>query len=259
MMWLTVRRPAWRHPDLDRFPPGPHEGNAMPGTARLLVVDDEPSLQDIVATSMRFLGYQVSTASTGREAVRVAVAERPDLLILDVMLPDFDGIEVMKRIRNAGLDSGVVFLSARDTPADKVAGLTAGGDDYVTKPFGLEELAARVSAVLRRIRPDDAAAPVLRVADLELDEETYEVRRAGRLIDLAPTEYKLLRHLMVNANVVLSRAQLLDAVWGTDFYGDDSVVATYISYLRRKIDAGSTEPLLYTHRGFGYVLRGTRQ
>ncbi|MEP6981038.1 MAG: response regulator transcription factor, partial [Nakamurella sp.] len=201
----------------------------MPGTTRLLVVDDEPSLQDIVATSMRFLGYQVSTASSGREAVKVAIADHPDLLILDVMLPDFDGIEVMKRIREAGLDSGVVFLSARDTPADKIAGLTAGGDDYVTKPFGLEELAARVSAVLRRVRPDSGGGSVMRVADLELDEETYEVRRAGQIIELAPTEYKLLRHLMVNANVVLSRGQLLDAVWGTDFYGDDSVVATYIS------------------------------
>jgi two-component system OmpR family response regulator len=231
----------------------------MTGTTRLLVVDDEPSLQDIVATSMRFLGYQVTTASTGREAVKAAIADHPDLLILDVMLPDFDGIEVMKRIRDAGLDSGVVFLSARDTPADKIAGLTAGGDDYVTKPFGLEELAARVSAVLRRVRPESGSGSVIRVSDLELDEETYEVRRAGQLIELAPTEYKLLRHLMVNANVVLSRAQLLDAVWGTDFYGDDSVVATYISYLRRKIDAGSAEPLLYTHRGFGYVLRGIRQ
>ncbi len=243
----------------ERPPDQSDEGEVMTGTTRLLVVDDEPSLQDIVATSMRFLGYQVNTAATGREAVKVALADHPDLLILDVMLPDFDGIEVMRRIREAGLDSGVVFLSARDTPADKIAGLTAGGDDYVTKPFGLEELAARVSAVLRRVRPDNADGSVMRVSDLELDEETYEVRRAGQLIELAPTEYKLLRHLMVNANVVLSRAQLLDAVWGTDFYGDDSVVATYISYLRRKIDAGSAEPLLYTHRGFGYVLRGTRQ
>jgi two-component system, OmpR family, response regulator len=226
--------------------------------ARLLVVDDEPSLQDVVATSMRFLGYQVKTASTGREAVRAAVADHPDLLILDIMLPDFDGIEVMRRIRDAGVDAGVVFLSARDTPSDKVAGLTAGGDDYVTKPFGLEELAARVSAVLRRVRPPEQSTATLKVSDLELNEETYEVTRAGRVIELAPTEYKLLRHLMINANVVLSRGQLLDAVWGQDFYGDDSVVATYISYLRRKIDAGAETPLLYTHRGFGYVLRGVR-
>ncbi len=231
----------------------------MATQARLLVVDDEPSLQDIVATSMRFLGYQVSTASTGRDAVKAAVDERPDLLILDVMLPDFDGLEVMRRIRAAGVDAGVVFLSAKDAPADKVAGLTAGGDVSVTKPFGLEELAARVSAVLRRIRPTDLEHSMLRVADLELDEETYEVRRAGKVVDLAPTEYKLLRHLMINANVVLSRGQLLDAVWGTDFYGDDSGVATYISYLRRKIDTPGLTPLLYTHRGFGYVLRGTRQ
>lgn len=234
---------------------------ALPGEGRkaqLLVVDDEPSLQDIVATSMRFLGYQVSVAGTGREAVRKAVDERPDLLILDVMLPDFDGIEVMRRIRSAGVDAGVLFLSARDTPADKVAGLRAGGDDYVTKPFGLEELAARVDAVLRRVRPASEQQQVLRVADLAMDEETFQVTRGGQLVELAPTEYKMLRHLMINANVVLSRGQLLEAVWGPDFYGDDSVVATYISYLRRKIDVPDLPPLLHTHRGFGYVLRGER-
>jgi two-component system OmpR family response regulator len=230
----------------------------MTAQSKLLVVDDEPSLQDIVATSMRFLGYDVSVASTGREAVRTATEQRPDLIILDIMLPDFDGLEVMRRVRTAGIDAGVVFLSARDTPADKIAGLTAGGDDYVTKPFGLEELAARVTAVLRRVRPDIAADGVLKVADLELDPDTYQVTRAGVPIELAPTEYKMLRHLMINANVVLSRQQLLDAVWGTDFYGDDSVVATYISYLRRKIDA-SGEPLIHTHRGFGYVLRVPRR
>ena len=163
-------------------------------------------------------------------------------MILDVMLPDFDGLEVMRRMRAAGIDAGVVFLSARDTPADKIAGLTAGGDDYVTKPFGLEELAARVSAVLRRVRPETDADEVLRVADLELNPVTYQVTRAGADIDLAPTEYKMLRYLMVNANVVLSRSQLLDAVWGTDFYGDDSVVATYISYLRRKVDLPRCRP-----------------
>ncbi|GAA1997193.1 response regulator transcription factor [Nakamurella flavida] len=232
----------------------------MSGQARLLVVDDEPSLQDIVATSMRFLGYEVSTAGTGREAVRVATDTRPDLIILDVMLPDFDGLEVMKRVRASGVDSGVVFLSARDTPADRIAGLTAGGDDYVVKPFNLEELASRVAAVLRRTRGDADGGGLLQVADLELDPETYQVTRAGKTIELAPTEYKMLRHLMVNANVVLSRQQLLDAVWGTDFYGDDSVVATYISYLRRKVDAPEVAetPLIHTHRGFGYVLRGQR-
>jgi len=226
--------------------------------SKLLVVDDEPSLQDIVATSMRFLGYDVTVASTGREAVRAATDIRPDLIILDIMLPDFDGLEVMRRLRAVGVDAGVVFLSARDTPADKIAGLSAGGDDYVTKPFGLEELAARVSAVLRRVRPELASDGLLKVADLELDPETYQVSRAGVPIELAPTEYKMLRHLMINANVVLSRQQLLDAVWGTDFYGDDSVVATYISYLRRKVDAAG-DPLIHTHRGFGYVLRAARR
>jgi two-component system OmpR family response regulator len=230
----------------------------MRGQAKLLVVDDEPSLQDVVATSMRFLGYQVSVAGTGRDAVRRATEERPDLIILDVMLPDFDGLEVMRRVRASGLDAGVVFLSARDTPADKIAGLTAGGDDYVTKPFGLEELAARVSAVLRRVRPESDGDEVLRVADLELDPVTYQVTRAGAAIELAPTEYKMLRYLMINANVVLSRSQVLEAVGGPDFYGDDSVVATYISYLRRKIDTPGLEPMIHTHRGFGYVLRGAR-
>ncbi len=232
----------------------------MTAQARLLVVDDEPSLQDIVATSMRFLGYEVTVAASGREAVRSAVETHPDLIILDVMLPDFDGLEVMKRVRSAGVDAGVVFLSARDTPADKIAGLTAGGDDYVTKPFGLEELAARVSAVLRRVRPPMDGEGTLQVADLMLDPETYEVTRAGVAIDLAPTEYKMLRHLMLNANIVLSRQQLLDAVWGPDFYGDDSVVATYISYLRRKIDnlTPDADALIHTHRGFGYVLRAPR-
>ena len=231
----------------------------MPTGARLLVVDDEPSLQDIVATSMRFLGYEVSVAGTGREAVRAAVDAQPDLIILDVMLPDFDGLEVMRRVRAAGVDAGVVFLSARDTPADKIAGLQAGGDDYVTKPFGLEELAARVSAVLRRVRPENESDGQLIVADLVLDPDTYQVTRAGQEIDLAPTEYKMLRHLMHNAGVVLSRRQLLDAVWGPDFYGDDSVVATYISYLRRKVDLDGLEPLIHTHRGFGYVLRAPRR
>ena len=235
----------------------------MTEQAKLLVVDDEPSLQDIVATSMRFLGYDVEVAATGREAVQKATDLRPDLIILDVMLPDFDGLEVMRRVRSAGVDAGVVFLSALDTPKDKVAGLTAGGDDYVTKPFGLEELAARVAAVLRRVRPEVDEDAVLRVGDLELDPETYQVTRGGRPIELAPTEYKMLRYLMINVNVVLSRQQLLDAVWGPDFYGDDSVVATYISYLRRKIDAqdgdgNPVEPLIHTHRGFGYVLRAPR-
>lgn len=227
----------------------------MDTKAKLLVVDDEPSLLDILTTSMKFLGYQVESAATGRQAVRAAAELRPDLLILDINLPDFDGLEVMRRIRAAGLDAGVVFLSARDTPADRIAGLTAGGDDYVTKPFGLEELAARVAAVLRRVRPEGIGEEVLTVADLVLDEESYRVTRGGRELDLAPTEYKLLRYLMVNASVVLSRQQILDAVWGTDFYGDDAVVATYISYLRRKVDTEGLTPLIHTHRGFGYVLR----
>ena len=235
----------------------PTDQSGLSLAGRVLVVDDEPHIADLLATALRYEGFEPVIRDGGAAALAAAIELRPDVILLDVMLPDFDGLEVMKRVRSAGVDAGVVFLSARDTPKDKIAGLTAGGDDYVTKPFGLEELAARVAAVLRRTRPETDDDGQLRVADLELDPETYQVTRAGVPIELAPTEYKMLRHLMINANVVLSRQQLLDAVWGTDFYGDDSVVATYISYLRRKVDA-TGEPLIHTHRGFGYVLRGQR-
>jgi len=224
---------------------------------RVLVVDDEQTLSELVGLALRYEGWEVRTAADGMSAIAVARDFRPDLVVLDVMLPDIDGLEVLRRLRADIERMPVLFLTARDDVSDRIAGLTAGGDDYVTKPFGLEELAARVAAVLRRTRPETDDDGQLRVADLELDPETYQVTRAGVPIELAPTEYKMLRHLMINANVVLSRQQLLDAVWGTDFYGDDSVVATYISYLRRKVDA-TGEPLIHTHRGFGYVLRGQR-
>ena len=230
----------------------------MSGQARLLVVDDEPSLQDIVATSMRFLGYQVAVAATGREAVRMATDSHPDLIILDVMLPDFDGLEVMKRVRAAGrrLRGGVPVRPGHPGRQDRRPDRRRRRlRDQAVRPGG----AGRPGG--RRAAPDPARTPTRTACcgspTCELDPETYQVTRAGVPIELAPTEYKLLRHLMINANVVLSRQQLLDAVWGTDFYGDDSVVATYISYLRRKVDA-TGEPLIHTHRGFGYVLRGQR-
>jgi two-component system OmpR family response regulator len=221
------------------------------GHGGLLVVDDEPFLRDAVATSLRFLGYDVTTAENGAEALRLAREHPFDLVVLDVMLPDIDGFQVIGRLRRDGLRVPVIFLTARDTQADKVAGLTLGGDDYMTKPFGLEELAARIGTVLRRTRPP-AAGPVLKFADVELDQETYEVRRAGQPIDLSPTEFKLLRYLMLNPGRVLTRAQLLDHVWNYDFRGSGTVVSTYIAYLRRKL---GTPEVIHTQRAVGYSLR----
>jgi two-component system OmpR family response regulator len=219
----------------------------------LLVVDDEPFLRDAVASSLRFLGYAVTTAENGTDALRLARDHRFDLVVLDVMLPDIDGFDVVGRLRRDGLRVPVIFLTARDTQADKVAGLTLGGDDYMTKPFGLEELAARIGTVLRRTRPaPGTAGPTLTFADVELDQETYEVRRGGRLIDLSPTEFRLLRYLMLNPGRVLTRAKLLDHVWNYDFRGSGTVVSTYIAYLRRKL--GDPE-IIHTQRAVGYCLR----
>ena len=226
----------------------------------LLVVDDEPFLREAVAASLRFLGFQVTTADTAADALRLA-RDRPfDLVVLDVMLPDGDGFEVVRRLRRDGFGIPVIFLTARDTEADKVAGLSLGGDDYMTKPFGLEELAARVRIVLRRTRPPGppgagaAAGPVLRFADLELNQESYEVRRDGHLIELSPTEFRLLRYLMLNPGRVLTRAQLLDHVWDYDFRGSSTVVSTYVAYLRRKL-AQYGPDVIHTQRGVGYSLR----
>ncbi len=220
----------------------------------LLVVDDEPFLRDAVAASLRFLGFEVITAETGAGALRLARDHSFDLLVLDVMLPDTDGFEVVRRLRQDGSRVPVIFLTARDTQADKVTGLTLGGDDYLTKPFGLEELAARIRSVLRRARPDAVAGRVLRFADIELDQDAYEVRRAGHLIDLSPTEFRLLRYLMLHPGRVLTRAQILDHVWDYDFGGSRTVVATYVAYLRRKLVRYGPE-VIHTQRGIGYSLR----
>jgi len=221
--------------------------------ARLLVVEDDPNILELLSASLRFAGFEITTATTGSEAVTQASRVRPDLVVLDVMLPDLDGFEVVKKLRAQGGRVPVVFLTARDAIDDKIRGLTLGGDDYVTKPFSLEELTARIRAVLRRTG-GDSAPPRLTFADLELDEETHEVYRAGNRVSLSPTEFKLLRYLMLNANRVLSKAQILDHVWNYDFRGDDNIVESYISYLRRKVD--TVEPrLIHTLRGVGYVLR----
>jgi len=232
-----------------------HDGGHDGG--ELLVVDDEPFLRDAVAASLRFLGFEVATADTGADALRQARARPFDLMVLDVMLPDTDGFEVVRRLRRDGCRVPVIFLTARDTQSDKVAGLTLGGDDYMTKPFGLEELAARIRSVLRRTRPGTGSLPLLSFADIELDQDSYEVRRAGHTIDLSPTEFRLMRYLMLNPGRVLTRAQILDHVWDYDFGGSGTVVATYIGYLRRKL-ARYGPDVIHTQRAVGYRLRQPR-
>ncbi|MQY03658.1 response regulator transcription factor [Actinomadura macrotermitis] len=228
----------------------------MGETARILVVDDEPNIRDLLAQTLRLVGYEVATAASGGAAVAAARETAPALVVLDVMLPDLDGFEVARRLRAAGRDMPIVFLTARDAVEDRIAGLTAGGDDYVAKPFSLEEVVLRIRAVLRRTGGERPAAR-LRYADLELDEDAHEVRRAGRRIELAPTEFRLLRYLMENAGRVVSKAQILDRVWNYDFAGDGRIVETYVYYLRKKIDAQGP-PLIHTLRGVGYSLRTAR-
>ena len=225
-------------------------------TQRILVVDDESSISELIATSLKFVGFDVRTAANGSEALRIAEEFKPHALILDVMLPDQNGFDVCRQLRQDGHSVGVLFLTAKDTVEDKIAGLTIGGDDYVTKPFSLEELVARLRALLRRIGATEAEVDdeKVRFADLELDEATHEVRRAGKLIDLSPTEFTLLRYLMINADRVVSKSQILDHVWQYDFRGDAGIVETYVSYLRKKIDI--YEPaLIHTVRGVGYRMR----
>jgi len=225
-------------------------------TQRILVVDDENSISELIATSLKFVGFDVRTAASGAQAVQIAEEFKPHALILDVMLPDQNGFEVCRQIRSEGHNIGVLFLTAKDSVEDKIAGLTIGGDDYVTKPFSLEELVARLRALLRRtgtteVLEDDEQ---IRFADLELDEATHEVKRAGKMIDLSPTEFLLLRYLMINADRVVSKSQILDHVWQYDFRGDMGIVETYVSYLRKKIDIFQP-PLIHTVRGVGYRLR----
>jgi two-component system, OmpR family, response regulator len=226
-----------------------------PSEAKLLVVEDDANILELLSASLRFAGFDVSTATSGSAAVSAAKNANPDLVVLDVMLPDLDGFEVIRLMREGGARTPVVFLTARDGTEDKIRGLTLGGDDYVTKPFSLEEVIARIRAVLRRTRGDGVEpTPRLTFADLELDEESHEVWRGGEQIQLSPTEFKLLRYFMSNANRVLSKMQILDHVWDYDFRGDTGIVESYVSVLRRKVD--TKEPrLIHTLRGVGYVLR----
>jgi len=224
------------------------------GPTRILVVDDEPNIVDVISMALRYEGFEVDAAGTGAEALAKARDTRPHVLLLDVMLPDMEGFEVAKRLGAERARVPIIFLTARDTTEDRVRGLTVGGDDYVTKPFSLEELVARVRALLRRAGVTEADSSVLAFADVELDDDAHEVTRAGQLIELTPTEYRLLRYLMLNPRRVLSRAQLLEHVWDYDFGGDARVLETYVSYLRRKLDEHGA-PLIHTVRGVGYVLR----
>jgi len=229
-------------------------GAAVTGPARILVVDDEPAITDLLATALRYVGYQVTTASTGFAALEAASTSAPDLVVLDVMLPDIDGFEVCRRLRADGDFVPVVFLTAKDAEDDRITGFVRGGDDYVTKPFSLEELTLRIGALLRRVRGTAAGDTRLRYRDLELDEDRHQVWRAGSQLRLSPTEFRLLRYFLLNPERVLSKQQILDHVWQYDFNGEDNVVETYVSYLRRKVD-GVEPRLLQTVRGFGYVLR----
>lgn len=226
------------------------------GAARVLVVDDEQHITDLVAMALRYEGFEVATANSGTSAIQAVADFAPQAIVLDVMLPDFDGFEVTKRLGARGLHPPVLFLTARDSTDDKVRGLTVGGDDYVTKPFSIDELVARIRVLLRR-RDSDGHENVLRYADLEMDDDAHEVRRGEKIINLTATEYRLLRYLLANPRRVLTRQQILDHVWEYDFGGDGRVLETYISYLRKKVD--DVEPrLIHTVRGVGYVMRVPR-
>jgi len=234
----------------------PMELTRADGTpVRVLVVDDEVNIAELIGMALRYEGWEVRLAHTGTRAVAAAKEFRPDAVVLDMMLPDFDGMEVLRRMRSAQSGVPVLFLTARDSVEDRVAGLTAGGDDYVTKPFSLEEVVARLRALMRRAGAQQVtASSVLVVGDLEMDEDSREVSRAGTEISLTATEFELLRYLMRNPRRVLSKAQILDRVWNYDFGGQANVVELYISYLRKKIDAGR-DPMIHTMRGAGYVLK----
>ena len=223
----------------------------------MLVVDDEPNIRDLLSASLRFQGHQVLTAANGNEAINKIVDNQPDVVLLDVMLPDISGFGVTKKIRSLGIEVPILFLTARDDTEDKVTGLTVGGDDYVTKPFSLDEIIARISAIMRRTGKDQTKS-VISVGELTINEDAHEVTVKGELVDLSPTEYQLLRYLATNPNRVLTKAQILDHVWEYDFNGEMGIVESYVSYLRKKLDPISSEPLIVTKRGVGYMLKGPK-
>ena len=227
---------------------------------KVLVVDDEPNIVELLTVSLKFQGFEVETANSGPAAIELAHSWKPDAYILDVMMPEMDGFELLSKLRAEGLDAPVLFLTAKDAVEDRIHGLTIGADDYVTKPFSLEEVITRLRVILRRgnVSEDSNEDTTLRYADLTLNDDTHEVTKAGAIVELSPTEFNLLRYLMLNAEVVVSKAKILDNVWHYDFGGDGNVVESYISYLRRKVDTGDVQ-LIHTVRGVGYVLRTPRQ
>lgn len=226
--------------------------------ARILVVDDEPNIRDVLSTGLSFAGFSVKTVANGAATISAVLEEEPDLIILDVMLPDMNGFSVTKRLRGAGFTAPILFLTAKDDTEDKIEGLNAGGDDYVTKPFALDEIVARAQAILRRTMQADEES-IIRAGELSMDQDTHDVFVGSSPIELSPTEFKLLRYLMLNPNRVLSKAQILDRVWSYDFGGRSSVVELYISYLRKKLDAGRDVPLIHTVRGVGYMIKAPQQ
>ncbi len=225
---------------------------------KVLVVDDEPNICALLSATLRLVEFEVQVANGGREALNMAELFQPDLVVLDVMLPDMDGFEVARKLRDKGQNTPVLFLTARHAVEDRISGLTVGADDYVTKPFSLEEVVLRIRAILRRAKVGEPADDgVLRYADLEMDEDAHVVRRGGKIVDLSPTEFNLLRYLLDNAGRVVSKAQILDRVWNYDFGGDGRIVESYIYYLRKKVDRWDP-PLIHTLRGVGYTLRMPR-
>jgi two-component system OmpR family response regulator len=250
---MSIDQPVSRH-TATAHPPRLTRVDGTP--IRVVVVDDEDSLTDLLSMALRYEGWDVKVASDGRSAITIAREFRPDVIVLDIMLPDIDGLQVLTRLRADGLNTPILFLTAKDSLDDRIVGLTVGGDDYVTKPFSLEELVARLRGLIRRstIVLSEAEDSFLAIGDLTLDEDSYEVQRAGTVIDLTATEFELLRYLMRNPRRVLSKAQILDRVWSYDFGGRSSVVELYISYLRKKIDSLGA-PMIHTVRGVGYVLK----
>lgn len=225
---------------------------------KVLIVDDEPNIRDLLSTSLRFAGFSVHAVGNGADAVNAAEKGAPDIILLDVMLPDMNGFSVTKKIRSMGINAPVLFLTARDETEDKITGLTVGGDDYMTKPFSLDEIVARIHAILRRTKQAEIEESVLEVGEIKINQDAHEVFVNGTTVDLSPTEYKLLRFLMSNPNRVLTKAQILDHVWEYDFNGEMGIVESYVSYLRKKLDPLTSESLIQTKRGVGYMYKSTK-
>ncbi|MFM1984564.1 MAG: hypothetical protein RL723_999 [Actinomycetota bacterium] len=225
---------------------------------KVLIVDDEPNIRDLLSTSLRFAGFSVHAVANGADAVNAAEKGEPDIILLDVMLPDMNGFSVTKKLRSMGINAPVLFLTARDETEDKITGLTVGGDDYMTKPFSLDEIVARINAILRRTKAAEVEESVLEVGEIKINQDAHDVFVNGTLVELSPTEYKLLRFLISNPNRVLTKAQILDHVWEYDFNGEMGIVESYVSYLRKKLDPLTSEPLIQTKRGVGYMYKSNK-